>query len=247
MPSITTEQPRPPAQLPPLQTDGQDHPSYSADGEDGSGGATITTGTGIAPGLGKKAASLVSLTSTFTGDANSSGRDSSLPVERPKPVLPWADALRRWRGSNPATSRRIARTLRNVCAPPALRTHGRQDDGVLDPTYLYGWKRPYVPRAELMVQLVTSCLALEQRRRRRGDDIHLFAASLRSMKHEDSWLAMADTMEEHLADLDLSPTLKDFGVMYGCIAKRSNAFPDHPIQIKPRGKSWLARMLARLN
>lgn len=39
----------------------------------------------------------------------------------------------------------------------ALRTHGRQDDGVLDPTYLYGWKRPYVPRAELMVQLVTSC------------------------------------------------------------------------------------------
>lgn len=50
MPSITTEQPRPPAQLPPLQTDGQDHPSYSADGEDGGGGATITTGTGIAPG-----------------------------------------------------------------------------------------------------------------------------------------------------------------------------------------------------
>lgn len=32
------------------------------------------------------------------------------------------------------------------------------------------------------------------------------------MKHEDSWLAMADTMEEHLADLDLSPTLYERAV-----------------------------------
>ena len=117
--------------LPPLQTDDgqeEEHPSYPAEGG-GRTGATITTGTGVPPssvpiqpggeeedGLGEMK-SLVSVTAAGFSRPATVLDDPSAWVEKTKATLPWTDDLRRWRGNNPATSKQIARKLRNVCAP----------------------------------------------------------------------------------------------------------------------------------
>jgi hypothetical protein len=52
------------------------------------------------------------------------------------------------------------------------------------------YRRPYKPRAELMVQILTSVLAQHKCRKHLGDDLHTFAASLRWQKSEMAYLEM---------------------------------------------------------
>ena len=116
MPSIFTDE-----VLPPIQSK-EGHPSYPA-----GDGATITTGTGVPPsthpeseevdGLGEMQKSAVDLVKEGFSRPATVGETDAAWVEKAKPVLPWQDDLRQWRGNNPATSRQIARRLRNVCAP----------------------------------------------------------------------------------------------------------------------------------
>jgi hypothetical protein len=58
---------------------------------------------------------------------------------------------------------------------------------------------------------------------------------------------MAAILEKQLELLDLSPTLKDVGIVYGVVKRRSDAFPETPVTIASVSRAKLGRYLAKID
>ena len=116
------------------------------------------------------------------------------------PELPWGSAVYDWIGKAPGASSRLRRHLRKVYLPVLNANMNAQMSNWFT---MNGFGLPYLPRAELMVQLMVSILGGESRRTNYTEYV-LLASSLRSKHDESTWLCMADLVERHLVTLDLS-------------------------------------------
>ena len=61
------------------------------------------------------------------------------------------------------------------------------------------YEKPYVARAELMVQLLVSVIARDRSKRAPADDRRVLANSIRATKSMEAFLLMADSFEQCVA------------------------------------------------
>ena len=111
-----------------------------------------------------------------------------------------------------------------------------------------GFSRPFKPRAELMVQLMTSTLCRSGRRRGflADNPIH-FAAVLRWQKGSAAFEEMATMFENYICQLDMMPQLNAFFHAYGLIPNLKAIIPGVPHKLKHLTKGQLGRAIARMD
>ena len=161
-----------------------------------------------------------------------------------KPALPWEQEIVEWMGKR-ENRLEVVDTVRQRYLAKNNTTLMSEAEWLLTAE---GFMRPYKPRAELMVQMLTTALCRSAVRRGHvSDNPNHISAALRWQKSEDAFECMATTFEGHLDKLDMSPSMNLFFHAYGLVKSINSVIPGVAQVIKHLTKPQLARKLIKMD
>jgi len=163
-----------------------------------------------------------------------------------KTAWPWEKALSEWMGTQVAHRLVLRETMKTRFAPgPQAPLYSPSEWKA----HVKSYSAPFVPKAEVMVQLLAVILQTGpgNPKKKQPMDLSEMCASIRCQKSELACLEMALVFDDFLDDLDFEPTSKEIACLYGVMESADEEWPTTAMEITPITQKRMYGLLAMLD